>query len=94
MALTTSELHCLMCPYYNVWPGVICCCLQLIMLFTNKFICESMVIIDIYIMTKFHKLFFLVFELQLYNSPIYLAHPYILSVLPYLVMCMFSVLMR
>ena len=34
------ELHSLMYPYYNVWPGVICCCLQLIMLFTIKFMCS------------------------------------------------------
>ena len=35
IALTTCELHCLMCPYYNVWPGAICCCLLLIKLVTK-----------------------------------------------------------
>ena len=34
IVLTTCELHCLMCPHYNVWPGPICCCLLLIELVT------------------------------------------------------------
>ena len=51
IALTTCELHCPMCPHYNVWPGAICCCLRLIKLV--KYV-QSLHIMDMYVLEKFH----------------------------------------
>ena len=53
IALTTCELHCLMCPHYNVWPGAICCCLLLIKLATKFKYDVAHLHMDIYIPTKF-----------------------------------------
>ena len=50
---TICELYWHMWSHYKVLPGAICCCLQKTMLFTNKYD-QSLRVMDIYVLTKFH----------------------------------------
>ena len=48
--LSVSELHAHPCPYRNVWPEAVYCCVTRTTLFTETY---SMVVMDIYQCAKF-----------------------------------------